>query len=128
MPRINKVLKRLITTEKSTKAKESHNRYMFEVLPAASKSLIAKEVAKKYKVEVENVNLMVIPGKKRRLAKTQRFIRLPKWKKALVQLKEGQKIEEAKDDKKVTAQKENQDNKQETKKVDKRSNKKEDVK
>lgn len=99
MPRITKVLQNLISTEKTTKAKEGQNVYVFKVLGSASQGLVAKEVAQNYKVEVENVNLMIVPGKKRRLRKTQRFTRTPKWKKALVQLKEGQKIEEVKDSK-----------------------------
>ena len=101
MPRISKVLKRLLTTEKTTKAKENQNKYVFEVLTSASQGTVAKEVTEHYKVEVENVNLMVMPGKKRRISKTQRFARLPKWKKAIVELKEGQKIEEVKEDKKT---------------------------
>lgn len=116
MPRINKVLKRLLTTEKTAKAQESQNKYVFEVLTSASQSTVAKEVAVQYKVDVEGVNLMVIPGKKRRISKTQRFARLPKWKKAVVKLKEGQKIEEARDDKKSA------------KKADKRDDKKEESK
>lgn len=96
----NKILEKLMTTEKTTKAKEGQNKYTFRVKNTASQGSVTDEVEKTYKVEVVNVNLMVIPGKKRRLSKTNRFIRLPKWKKALVELKEGQKIEEAKDKKK----------------------------
>ncbi|MFA5776547.1 MAG: 50S ribosomal protein L23 [Patescibacteria group bacterium] len=96
MPKINEILERLITTEKTTKAKEDQNKYTFRVKNDASQGLVAVEVARTYKVEVVNVNLMVIPGKKRRLSKTNRFIRLPKWKKAIVELKEGQKIVVAK--------------------------------
>ncbi len=99
MPKITKVLKRLITTEKTTKLKEGQNQYVFEVSLKASASKIAQEVGTEYKVEVVDVKTAVIPGKKRRLFRTQRFTRLPKWKKAVVKLKEGQKIEEAKVDK-----------------------------
>lgn len=105
MPRINKVLKRLISTEKSTKAKEGQNTYVFEVKTGASQGVVSKEVSEKYKVEVENVNLLIMPGKKRRLPKTNRFMRTPKWKKALVQLKEGQKIEEDSKEKKAKKEK-----------------------
>lgn len=99
MPKITKALKRLITTEKTTKLKEGQNQYVFEVALKASASKIAREVETEYKVEVVDVKTAVIPGKKRRLFRTQRFIRLPKWKKAVVKLKEGHKIEEAKVDK-----------------------------
>jgi len=99
MPKITKVLKRLLTTEKTTKLKESQNKYVFETDLNASVNKIAQEVAREYKVEVVDVKTAIIPGKKRRLFRTQRFTRLPKWKKAVVTLKEGQKIEEAKVDK-----------------------------
>ena len=99
MPKITKILKRLITTEKNTKLKESQNKYAFEVALSASASKIAQEVEREYKVEVVDVKIAIIPGKKRRLFRTQRFTRLPKWKKAVVTLKDGQKIEEAKIDK-----------------------------
>ena len=96
MPRITKILEKLITTEKTTKAKESQNTYTFRVKNSASQGSVADEVAKTYKVEVVNINLTTMPGKRRRLAKTNRFTRLPKWKKAMVTLKEGQKIGSAK--------------------------------
>ena len=96
MPRINKILEKLITTEKTTKAKESQNTYTFRVKNSASQGSVADEIAKTYKVGVVNVNLTTIPGKKRRLTKTNRFTRLPKWKKAMATLKEGQKIDSAK--------------------------------
>lgn len=101
MPRITKLLKRQLATEKSTKAEESQNKYAFEVQISATEQSVMQEVARHYKVEVESVNLMILPGKKRRLRKTQRFARLPKWKKAVVALKKGQKITITKDDKKA---------------------------
>lgn len=97
MANSTKVLKRLITTERSAALREGQNKYTFEVLVGASKGLIATEVAQTYQVEVEQVNIMIMPGKKRRLSRTQRFIRTPKWKKAVVKIKEGQKIEESGD-------------------------------
>lgn len=99
MPKINRVLKRLITTEKTTKLKESQNKYVFEVALDATANRIAQEVEKAYRAEVTDIRVLVIPGKKRRLFRTHRFVRLPKWKKAIVTLKEGQKIEESKDKK-----------------------------
>ena len=107
MPKITKILKRLITTEKTTKLKESHNKYVFEVALNASANKVSQEVEKDYKVEVVDVKTAVIPGKKRRLFRTQRFTRLPKWKKAIVQHKEGQKIEEPKADKAKSKEKNN---------------------
>ena len=99
MTKISEVLEKLITTEKSTKAKEGQNRYTFRVRNGASQGSVKNEVSRVYKMEAVNVNLMIVAGKKRRLSKTSRFIRLPKWKKAIVTLKEGQKIEESKEKK-----------------------------
>lgn len=96
MAKLSKILEKLLTTEKTTKAKDSFNRYIFRVRNGASQGTIRVEVEKLYKVDVENVNLMIVPGKKRRLARTSRYIRLPRWKKAVVQIKEGQKIAETK--------------------------------
>jgi large subunit ribosomal protein L23 len=90
-----KILEKLLTTEKTTRAKEGQNKYTFKVSNHASQGSVAAAVKKTHKVDVIDVNLMVIPGKKRRIAKTNRYARLPKWKKAIVELKEGQKIEEA---------------------------------
>jgi large subunit ribosomal protein L23 len=113
MPRITKILHKLITTEKSTGAKDSQNKYTFVVHNNAGKNSVKKEINAKYKVEVEEVNIMIIPGKKRRMLKTNRFIRTPKWKKAVVKIKEGQKIEEEKDKPKKS---EKSDKKEESKK------------
>ena len=106
MPKITKILHKLITTEKSTGAKDAQNKYTFAVRSNSTKNSVAKEVGVKYKVEVEGVNIMVIPGKKRRFLKTNKFIRTPKWKKAVVKIKEGQKIEEEKDKSKKVYKKE----------------------
>jgi large subunit ribosomal protein L23 len=113
-----KILEKLMTTEKTIKAKDSQNKYTFRVKNGASQGAVTHEVEETYKVEVLDVNLMIVPGKKRRLSKTNRFVRLPKWKKALVELKAGQKIEEPKDkvkDKKKRAPEKTENTKEESK-------------
>jgi large subunit ribosomal protein L23 len=97
MPKMGEILEKILITEKTTEAREGQNKYTFKVRNGVSQGTVRTEIEKIYKVDVLKVNLMIIPGKKRRLAKTSRYIRLPKWKKAVVQLKEGQKIEEAKE-------------------------------
>ena len=96
MPKVSEIIEKILVTEKSTKAKEARNIYTLRVKNGASQGSVKTEVEKIYKVDVVNVNIMILPGKKRRLSKTSRYIRLPKWKKALVELKEGQKIDLAK--------------------------------
>jgi len=84
------IVKALLRTEKST-TQEPEGKYLFLVDKGASKTEIKKAVGKIYKVEVKKVNTMILPGKLRRI----RFQlgRTPDYKKAIVTLAEGQKIE-----------------------------------
>ena len=84
------VLQRPLITEKST-VLQAQGKYAFEVAEKASKPQIKQAVEKAFEVEVTAVNVMIVPGKRRRLGRRQ----LPAhpWKKALVTLKEGDKIE-----------------------------------
>ena len=84
------VIIRPIISEKSYAGIE-HNRYTFEVDKTASKPEIADAVRDVFKVTVTRVNTMRVPGKKRRLRTSQGVTR--SWKKAIVTLKEGDKIE-----------------------------------
>ena len=77
-------------TEKNTKLREVQNKYVFEVLPNASKPQIKAAVEKLFNVSVESVNTMVVKGKRKRMG---RNIGLRSdWKKAIVKIKEGQSI------------------------------------
>ena len=84
------ILRRPLITEKST-ALQAEGKYTFEVARGASKPQIKEAVEKAFKVEVTAVNVMIVPGKRRRLGRRQ----LPAhpWKKAIVTLKPGDKIE-----------------------------------
>jgi len=84
------VIIRPIISEKSYAGIE-HNRYTFEVDKRASKPEIADAVAEVFNVTVTRVNTMRVPGKSRRLRATAGVTRT--WKKAVVTLKEGDKIE-----------------------------------
>jgi large subunit ribosomal protein L23 len=81
---------RPVVSEKSFEAIE-HNRYTFVVDKRASKPQIAAAVEELFGVSVVKVNTMRVPGKPRRV----RFAKgtSPSWKKAIVTLKEGDKIE-----------------------------------
>lgn len=93
MKKIQEVILRPLVTERSTTLKEK-GKYSFEVHPSATKPEIRKAVEtvfKKEKVEVVNVRTMNVPSKVRRLG---RFVsKARRWKKAIVTLKPGQKIE-----------------------------------
>ncbi len=84
------ILRRPLITEKST-ALQAQGKYAFEVAAEANKPLIKQAVEKAFKVEVTAVNVMTVPGKRRKLGRRQ----LPAhpWKKAIVTLKPGDKIE-----------------------------------
>ena len=84
------VVKTLIRTEKGTTL-EPDRKYLFEVTRGATKIQIKKAVEEIYSVKVEGVNTMVVSGKKKRVR--QQLGRTPDWKKAIVTLKEGSKIE-----------------------------------
>jgi large subunit ribosomal protein L23 len=84
------IIVRPIISEKSYAGIE-HNRYTFEVDKRASKPEIAVAVAEVFSVTVLKVNTMRVPGKTRRLRTSVGVTR--SWKKAVVTLKEGDKIE-----------------------------------
>jgi len=67
------------------------DQYVFEILPNYNKNEVRKSVEGIYGVNVLSVNIIKIPAKKRRLGKTQGFRKA--YKKAIVTIKEGQKIE-----------------------------------
>lgn len=77
-------------SEKATYLAEK-NQYTFEVLPNYNKNEIKKSIKGIYGVDVLSVNFIKIPSKKRRLGKTQGYRKA--YKKAVVTIKEGQKIE-----------------------------------
>lgn len=84
------ILRRPIITEKST-ALQVQGKYVFEVAVDANKPQIKQAVEKAFKVEVTAVNVMIVAGKRRRLGSRQ--LQAHPWKKAIVTLKTGDKIE-----------------------------------
>jgi large subunit ribosomal protein L23 len=88
---LHDVIQRPLVTEKSSIAREEANIATFRVDPHATKVEIRQAVEKLFDVEVKRVRTMQQPGKKKRVGK---FIgRKPSWKKAIVELAEGQSIE-----------------------------------
>ena len=67
------------------------NQYIFKISPNHNKNEIKKSVEGIYGVDVLSVNIVKIPAKKRRLGRTEGFRKA--YKKAIVKIKEGQKIE-----------------------------------
>ena len=79
-------------TEKSTLLSEKYNKYVFRVSPRANKIQIKKAIETLFQKKVLSVNTCNYAGKKKR-ERTQNYGRKPHWKKAIVTLKAGEKIE-----------------------------------
>ncbi|TAK36292.1 MAG: 50S ribosomal protein L23 [Chloroflexota bacterium] len=84
------ILRRPIVTEKNTMLAEG-GKYVFEVATQANKIQIRRAVETAFKVDVVTVNVVHMPGKMRRVGKSRGLT--SSWKKAIVTLKAGQKIE-----------------------------------
>ena len=79
-------------TEKATLLAEKENKYVFRVKPHATKTQIKIAIEKLIKKSVLAVNTCNYAGKKKR-ERTASFGRKADWKKAIVTLKAGDKIE-----------------------------------
>ena len=86
------VVKRLMRTEKGA-GLEVHKQYFFAVDVKATKPQIKRAVEELFKVKVARVNTSCMPGKPRRVR--YRWGLQPNWKRAVVTLGEGSKIEVA---------------------------------
>jgi len=84
------ILKTHIQTERTTRLKEQNNEYVFEVDKRADKYAIKEAVEKAFKVKVDSVRTMIVPGKVKRLGRFEG--KTPTWKKAVVRLKKAQVI------------------------------------
>ena len=79
-------------TEKATLLAEKQNKYVFRVRPHANKNQIKQAIELLFKKSVVSVNTCNYAGKKKR-ERTAAFGRQADWKKAIVTLKKGDKIE-----------------------------------
>ena len=86
------VIEALLRTEKST-AIEKARQYLFRVAPSATKTAIKKAVEEIYKTKVQAVNIINVAGKRKRVRLQYGYT--ADWKKAVVTLKAGSKIEVA---------------------------------
>ncbi|MFN8558547.1 MAG: 50S ribosomal protein L23 [Dehalococcoidia bacterium] len=84
------VLLRPLITEKGTLLGEQ-NKYAFQVMKGANKLQIKAAVEQAFGVQVLKVNTMVMPGKRRRVGRSTGVT--SEWKKAVVTLAEGNRIE-----------------------------------
>lgn len=85
------VLRKPLLTEKSLAMKETLNAVVFEVHPDATKIQIKEAVEGLFNVKVDNVRTSSVNGKTKRFGKI--VGRRQDWKKAIVTLKSGEKLE-----------------------------------
>ena len=88
---LHSILVRPLLTERGTRIQDRFNQYVFEAAPQASKTDIKLAVEKLFKVQVEKVRTMIVHGKFRRVGRGGGV--LPDWKKAIVTVAKGQKID-----------------------------------
>ncbi len=88
----DKVLKLVRLTEKANKLSSAYGQYTFEVYPEATKHHVRDAVEKTFKVSVTRVNIINVGGKPKR-SRAGRPIVQSDYKKAIVTLKQGDKIE-----------------------------------
>jgi len=86
------VLKKPVVTEKASQ-EAVWGRYFFEVDRRATKPEIAKAVEETFGVKVKKVRTSMVRGKTKRSGRYRRPVKQTDWKKAIVELAEGEKID-----------------------------------
>jgi large subunit ribosomal protein L23 len=89
---VYQVLKRPILTEKTDYQRDA-NQYVFEVDRKANKLQIKEAIEQIFDVEVVSVNTMVMKPKRRRMGR-KFVVTRPAWKRAVVTLAPGERIQE----------------------------------
>lgn len=86
----NDIILKPVISEKSTELM-GINKYVFRVSMKANKLMVYRAVKELFGVQPEKVNVLTVRGKNRRLR--YRTGKKSAWKKAIVTLKPGEKIE-----------------------------------
>ena len=85
------VLRGPMLTEKGTLMKETENKVLFRVARSANKIEIKQAIEEIFKVKVDRVTTMNCKGKTKRMGRYEG--KRPDWKKAIVTLKKGEKLD-----------------------------------
>ena len=85
------IIKTVRLTEKGTRQAEKHNQYTVVADRLATKPQIRQAVQELFKVKVIKINTLNVRGKARR-QRTSQAGKAMDWKKAIVTLKDGDKI------------------------------------
>jgi len=90
---LHQLIKKPLITEKTMNL-VNEGKYTFVVDKKADKKMVKRAVEEFFKVEVKKVWLIKVWGKRKRVGRyKKRIIKKSDWKKAIVLLKEGQKID-----------------------------------
>jgi large subunit ribosomal protein L23 len=87
---LHEIIKRPLVTEKNATLQPT-GKYVFEVGGRANKMQIKNAVQEAFKVTVMSVNIITIKSKEKHVGR--RVVKSSPWKKAIVTLKDGDKIE-----------------------------------
>jgi large subunit ribosomal protein L23 len=94
MTSIYDILRKPIITEKSSFQSSELNQYVFEVHRKATKAQIKEAVETLFDVTVLRVNVINVPAKRSRRARSRRvLVRRPGFKKAIITLASGDSID-----------------------------------
>ncbi len=91
-PELHDHIETILLTEKATMLSEKLNKYVFRVRPSANKIQIKSAIEAIFKKKVADVNTANYAGKKKRERRAD-FGRRANWKKAVVTLKAGEKLD-----------------------------------
>ncbi|MFC1711977.1 50S ribosomal protein L23 [Patescibacteria group bacterium] len=90
---ISHIIKKPIITEKSIQETQN-SKFTFAVDKKANKSQVKKAVEEFFQVDVKKVWLLKYIGKRHKVGRFKRKVnKKPDWKKAIVKLDKGQKID-----------------------------------
>lgn len=84
------IIKPLITEKTMTDAEKG--KYSFIVAEAVGKKVIRKAIENAFSVNVRGIMTTTVKGKRKHIGKNRREVAVSSFKKAIVQLKTGQKI------------------------------------
>jgi len=95
LPSNMEIIKKPVLTEKASLLTEKLNRYAFKVDHRANKIQIKQAVEQMFGVTVVAVNTMVVAGKAKNRYTKAGFVsgRTPKYKKAVITIKDGETID-----------------------------------
>jgi len=87
---VNEIILRPVISEKTTELMEK-NKYVFQVPMKVNKIMVKQAVKELFGVKPESINIVRMRGKTRRVR--YRYGNRPAWKKAIITLRHGDKIE-----------------------------------